>query len=65
MATCLSKVLTEFITIFCFIRETFEGSEWGACAVWGQTDALYLSVFPLYALCEAFEIGGNVIDVLL
>ena len=65
MAMCLSKVLTAFITIFCFIRETFEGSGWGACAVWGQTDVLDLSVCPIYVLCMACEFGGNVIDVLL
>jgi len=54
-----------YITIFCAIRETFEGSGWGACAVLGQTDGLCYSVCPIYGLCVAFEFGGNVIDVLL
>ena len=38
---------------------------WGACAVLDQTDGLCYSVCPIYALCAAFEFGGNVIDVLL
>ena len=64
MAMCFSKVLTAFITIICFIRETFEGSGGGACAVWGQTDKLGQSVWHINALCVACEFGGNVIDVL-
>jgi len=65
MAMFLSKVLTAFITIFCAIRETFEGSGWGACSIWGLTDGLDQSGCPTYALCVACEFGGNVIDVLL
>jgi len=65
MAMCLSKVLTAFITIFCAIRKTFEGSGRGACAVWGQTDGLGLSIYPMYARCATREFVGNVIDVLL
>ena len=65
MAMCLSMVWTEFITIFCAIRKTFEGSGGGACAVWGQTDGLDQSVCPIYALCVACEFGGSVIYVLL
>jgi len=65
MAMCLSKVLTAFITIFCVIRETFEGSGRGACAVLGQNDGLCYSGCPIYALCVACEFGVNVIDVLL
>ena len=62
---CLSQVLTAFTTIFCAIRETFEGSGGGACTVWSQTDGLDQSVCPIYELCVACEFGGNVIDVLL
>jgi len=65
MAMCLNKVLTAFITIFCAIRKTFEGSGWGACSVLGQTGGLDQSISLIYALCVAFEFGGNVIDVLL
>jgi len=65
MATCLSKVLTACITIFCAIREPFEGSGWGVCAVWVYIDGLNLSVCPIYVLYVAYEFGGNVIDVLL
>ena len=65
MAVCFSKVLTAFVTIFCFIRETFEGSGWGARAVWCRTDGLDQLVCPIYALYVAFDFGGNVIDVLL
>jgi len=61
MAMCLSKVLTAFITIFCVIRETLEGSGRVTCAVLGQTDGLGLSVCPIYALCVACEFGGSVI----
>jgi len=65
MVMCLRKVLTALIAIFCAIRKTFEGSGWGACAVWGQTDGLDQSICPVYAMCVAFQFGGNVIDVLL
>ena len=65
MAMCLTKILTEFITIFCAIRETFEGSGSGACTGLDQTDGLDLSGCPVYALYVACEFGGDVIDVLL
>ena len=65
MVMCLSKILTAFITIFCIIRETFESSGRGACAVLGQTDGLCYSGCPLYTLCVACKLGDNVIYVLL
>jgi len=65
MEVCLRMVLTAFITIFCAIRETFEGPGGGTCAVWGQTDELSQSGSPLYTMYVACEFGGNVIDVLL
>ena len=36
----------------------------GVHAVLGQTDGICYSDCPIYALCGAFELGGNVIDVL-